>query len=41
MLKVHCHHCDSVFDMDKDDWNEHRIAHSAVCKWFRLEYKEE
>jgi len=34
-MKIHCHHCDTIFDMDEDDWDEHMIAHANVCEWFR------
>jgi len=38
-MKIHCHHCDTIFDMDRDDWDEHIIAHADVCEWFRYRKK--
>jgi len=40
-MKIQCHYCDSVYDMDKDDWSAHRMHHMAKCEWFRKKEMDE
>jgi len=35
-MKIGCHHCDCVYNIDVDEWEEHKKEHMEKCEWFRV-----